>query len=170
MFAELVLADEINRAPAKTQAALLEAMQEFQVTIDGTTHRLPNPFFVIATENPVESEGTYPLPEAQLDRFIVRAHLGYPAVADEVEMVARRLARGTDEVVIRQVTNTVSTRRGTCRHRTGARRAGAHRLRRRHHQRQPQAPRALAGRQPARQPRRHQGGARPGPCSRAATS
>ena len=106
VFAELVLADEINRAPAKTQAALLEAMQEFQVTIDGTTHRLPNPFFVIATENPVESEGTYPLPEAQLDRFIVRAHLGYPAVVDEVEMVSRRLARGTDEVVIRQVTNT----------------------------------------------------------------
>ncbi len=106
VFAELVLADEINRAPAKTQAALLEAMQEFQVTIDGTTHPLPNPFFVIATENPVESEGTYPLPEAQLDRFIVRAHLGYPAVGDEVEMVARRLARGTDEVVIRQVTNT----------------------------------------------------------------
>ena len=106
VFAELVLADEINRAPAKTQAALLEAMQESQVTIDGTTHPLPNPFFVIATENPVESEGTYPLPEAQLDRFIVRAHLGYPAFADEVEMVARRLARGTDEVVIRQVTNT----------------------------------------------------------------
>jgi MoxR-like ATPase len=106
VFAELVLADEINRAPAKTQAALLEAMQESQVTIDGTTHPLPNPFFVIATENPVESEGTYPLPEAQLDRFMVRAHLGYPAFADEVEMVARRLARGTDEVVIRQVTNT----------------------------------------------------------------
>ncbi len=106
VFAELVLADEINRAPAKTQAALLEAMQESQVTIDGTTHPLPDPFFVIATENPVESEGTYPLPEAQLDRFIVRAHLGYPAFADEVEMVARRLARGTDEVVIRQVTNT----------------------------------------------------------------
>jgi MoxR-like ATPase len=106
VFAELVLADEINRAPAKTQAALLEAMQEFQVTIDGNTHSLPDPFFVIATENPVESEGTYPLPEAQLDRFIVRAHLGYPSVADEVEMVARRLARGTDEVVIRQVTTT----------------------------------------------------------------
>jgi MoxR-like ATPase len=106
VFAELVLADEINRAPAKTQAALLEAMQEFQVTIDGATHRLPNPFFVIATENPVESEGTYPLPEAQLDRFIVRAHLGYPGVADEVEMVTRRLARGTDEVVIRQVADT----------------------------------------------------------------
>ena len=77
-----------------------------QVTVDGTTHPLPDPFFVIATQNPVESEGTYPLPEAQLDRFIVRAHLGYPAFADEVEMVARRLARGTDEVVIRQVTNT----------------------------------------------------------------
>jgi MoxR-like ATPase len=106
VFAELVLADEINRAPAKTQAALLEAMQESQVTIDGTTHSLPSPFFVIATENPVESEGTYPLPEAQLDRFIVRAHLGYPAFADEVEMVARRLARGTDEVEIRQVTTT----------------------------------------------------------------
>jgi MoxR-like ATPase len=107
VFAEMVLADEINRAPAKTQAALLEAMQEFQVTIDGTTHRLPDPFFVIATENPVESEGTYPLPEAQLDRFIVRAQLGYPAVPDEVELVARRLARGTDEVVIRQVVEPV---------------------------------------------------------------
>ena len=106
VFAELVLADEINRAPAKTQAALLEAMQESQVTIDGTTHRLPDPFFVIATENPVESEGTYPLPEAQLDRFIVRAHLGYPAVVDEVEMVAAGSPRGTDEVVIRQVTST----------------------------------------------------------------
>ena len=79
VFAELVLADEINRAPAKTQAALLEAMQESQVTIDGTTHRLPDPFFVIATRTRSSPRAPIPLPEAQLDRFIVRAHLGYPA-------------------------------------------------------------------------------------------
>ncbi len=98
VFAQLVLADEINRAPAKTQAALLEAMQERQVTVDGTTHRLPRPFLVIATQNPIESEGTYPLPEAQLDRFILRTTVGYPSAADELELLARRLGRKQDEV------------------------------------------------------------------------
>ena len=93
LFAQVVLADEINRAPAKTQSALLEAMQEAQVTADGTSHRLPDPFFVIATENPVESEGTYPLPEAQLDRFAIRASIGYPDVESETEIVRRRLDR-----------------------------------------------------------------------------
>jgi MoxR-like ATPase len=93
LFAQVVLADEINRAPAKTQSALLEAMQEAQVTADGTSHRLPDPFFVIATENPVESEGTYPLPEAQLDRFAIRASIGYPDVESEAEIVRRRLDR-----------------------------------------------------------------------------
>src|SRR5439155_16125682 len=78
IFANVVLADEVNRAPAKTQAALLEAMQEAQVTADGTTHPLPQPFNVIATQNPIEYEGTYALPEAQLDRFLLRLRVGYP--------------------------------------------------------------------------------------------
>ncbi len=97
IFAELVLADEINRAPAKTQSSLLEAMQEGHVTIDGTTHPLPRPFHVIATQNPVESEGTYPLPEAQLDRFLLRTSIGYPDAATEVEILRRRIERRTDE-------------------------------------------------------------------------
>jgi len=103
VFAQLVLADEINRAPGKTQAALLEAMQERQVTVDGTTHPLPRPFLVIATQNPIESEGTYPLPEAQLDRFILRATVGYPGGEDEVELLGRRVARGRDEVELEAV-------------------------------------------------------------------
>lgn len=104
IFSQLVLADEINRAPAKTQAALLEAMQERQVTADGVTRRLPAPFLVIATQNPIESEGTFPLPEAQLDRFILRTRMGYPTEADELEMLRRRLERRTDEVQLRAVT------------------------------------------------------------------
>jgi MoxR-like ATPase len=103
VFANLVLADEINRAPPKTQAALLEAMQERQVTIETTTHRLAQPFLVLATQNPIEYEGTYPLPEAQLDRFLVRISLGYPAREDEVEMLQRRVERGTDEVRLHPV-------------------------------------------------------------------
>ncbi len=91
VFANLVLADEINRTPPKTQAALLEAMQESQVTIDGETHRLPSPFMVIATQNPVEYEGTYPLPEAQLDRFQQKVVIDYPAEADEMEIVRRHV-------------------------------------------------------------------------------
>jgi MoxR-like ATPase len=97
IFAQLVLADEINRAPAKTQAALLEAMQEGRVTIEGVTYQLPSPFLVIATQNPVESEGTYPLPEAQLDRFILRTSIGYPEAEHEVELLRRRIERATDE-------------------------------------------------------------------------
>ncbi len=89
IFANLVLADEINRAPAKVQSALLEAMQERQVTIGGTSHRLPHPFFVMATQNPVEQEGTYPLPEAQRDRFLFKLVVDYPAEADEREMMRR---------------------------------------------------------------------------------
>jgi len=103
VFANLLLADEINRAPPKTQAALLEAMQERQVTIDDTTHRLEPPFLVLATQNPIEYEGTYPLPEAQLDRFLVRISIGYPAHADEIEMIRRRLERGVDEVELEPV-------------------------------------------------------------------
>ncbi|TJZ79093.1 AAA family ATPase [Chitiniphilus eburneus] len=87
IFANLILADEINRAPAKTQAALLEAMQERQVTIEGDTHALPAPFMVLATQNPIDQEGTYPLPEAQLDRFLVKVLIDYPTAADEVTLV-----------------------------------------------------------------------------------
>jgi MoxR-like ATPase len=89
IFANLVLADEINRAPAKVQSALLEAMQERQVTLGGTTHALPSPFLVMATQNPVEQEGTYPLPEAQLDRFLFKLLLDYPTEAEELQMVGR---------------------------------------------------------------------------------
>jgi MoxR-like ATPase len=103
VFANLLLADEVNRAPAKTQAALLEAMQERQVTADGATHPLPHPFLVVATQNPIEHEGTYPLPEAQLDRFLLRTRVGYPAATDEEELLARRAARGQDEVELEQV-------------------------------------------------------------------
>ncbi len=110
VFANLLLADEINRAPPKTQAALLEAMQERQVTIDDTTHRLEPPFLVLATQNPIEYEGTYPLPEAQLDRFLVRISIGYPAHADEVEMIRRRLDRGVDEVQLEPVVDAATLR------------------------------------------------------------
>ncbi|MFZ9872256.1 MAG: AAA family ATPase [Steroidobacteraceae bacterium] len=89
VFANLVLADEINRSPAKVQSALLEAMGERQVTIGGTTHPLPEPFFVMATQNPLEQEGTYPLPEAQTDRFLFKLVLGYPGVEEELEMLHR---------------------------------------------------------------------------------
>jgi MoxR-like ATPase len=98
IFANLVLGDEINRAPPKTQAALLEAMQERQVTIEGETHPLEPPFLVIATQNPIEYEGTYPLPEAQLDRFLLRVSVGYPGRADEWGVLERRLERAVDEV------------------------------------------------------------------------
>jgi MoxR-like ATPase len=93
IFANVVLADEINRAPPKTQAALLEAMEERQVTVDGETRELPQPFFVIATQNPVESEGTFPLPEAQVDRFAVKTAIGYPDRGGEVELLRRRAGR-----------------------------------------------------------------------------
>ena len=98
VFTNLLLGDEINRAPPKTQAALLEAMQERQVTVEGNTHRLADPFLVLATENPIEYEGTYPLPEAQLDRFMLRIGVGYPSRDDEWGMAQRRLDRKADEV------------------------------------------------------------------------
>jgi MoxR-like ATPase len=103
VFTNLLLADEINRAPAKTQAALLEAMQERQVTVDGETRKLEAPFLVIATQNPIEFEGTYPLPEAQLDRFLVRLRIGYPLAEDEARMLEQRVERREDAVAIRQV-------------------------------------------------------------------
>ncbi|WP_415380619.1 AAA family ATPase [Halosimplex rarum] len=93
LFANVVLADEINRAPPKTQSALLEAMEEEQVTVDGDTYDLPSPFFVLATQNPVEMEGTFELPEAQVDRFLVKTSIGYPDEGGEEELLHRRLAR-----------------------------------------------------------------------------
>jgi MoxR-like ATPase len=98
VFTNILLADEINRAPPKTQAALLEAMQERQTTLDGKTHPLSDPFLVIATQNPIEYEGVYPLPEAQLDRFLVRLRLGYPSRMEEVEIMRRRMSRAREEV------------------------------------------------------------------------
>ena len=103
VFTDLLLADEVNRAPAKTQAALLEAMQERQVTADGVAHRLPRPFLVIATQNPIESEGTYPLPEAQLDRFLLRTTMGYPSEEDELALLTSRVERRTEEVTLEPV-------------------------------------------------------------------
>jgi MoxR-like ATPase len=103
IFANLLLADEINRAPPKTQAALLEAMQERQVTIEGVTHLLEPPFLVLATQNPIEYEGTYPLPEAQLDRFLLRIEVGYPERQDEWGVLERRIERTRDEVVLEPV-------------------------------------------------------------------
>jgi MoxR-like ATPase len=93
VMAQIVLTDEINRATPKTQAALLEAMEERQVTVDGVTHILPRPFMVLATQNPIEYEGTFPLPEAQLDRFLIRVRLGYPLLEDEVEVLDRQQFR-----------------------------------------------------------------------------
>ena len=100
LFCGLLLADEINRTPPKTQSALLEAMQERQVTVEGTTFALPEPFAVLATANPIEYEGTYPLPEAQLDRFLVRVAFGYPQRDEEVDVLRRRMARRQEAVVL----------------------------------------------------------------------
>ncbi len=103
IFANIVLADEINRASPKTQSALLEAMQEYQVTLEGETLALPMPFIVIATQNPIEYEGTFPLPEAQLDRFMVKLSIGYPAPQEEDEILKRRAERKQDVVALQAV-------------------------------------------------------------------
>ena len=105
IFANIILADEINRASPKTQSALLEAMQEYQVTLEGTTMKLPEPFIVIATQNPIEYEGTFPLPEAQLDRFIMKLPVGYPSQDDEQEILRRRQERRHDAFNLEQVTD-----------------------------------------------------------------
>ena len=104
VFTQLLLADEINRTPPKTQAALLEAMGEGQVSVDGQTRALPGPFIVLATDNPIEYEGTYELPEAQLDRFLMRLRLGYLSAADETDMLRRRVARAAENVTLTAVT------------------------------------------------------------------
>ncbi len=105
LFTGLLLADEINRTPPRTQSALLEAMQERQITIEGETFALPAPFHVLATANPIEYEGTYPLPEAQLDRFMMRTAFGYPSAGDEWEVVHRRITRRHEEQLLCQITD-----------------------------------------------------------------
>jgi MoxR-like ATPase len=115
IFANVVLADEINRAPAKTQSALLEAMQERQVTIEGDRFELPAPFMVLATQNPIDLEGTYPLPEAQIDRFLVRVSMGYPSAREEAQMLK---AHGVEPPVVRPV---LSPAEVTAMQQTGAR-------------------------------------------------
>jgi len=110
IFANVVLADEINRAPPKTQAALLEAMEEGQITVDGETHALPDPFFVIATQNPVESEGTFALPEAQLDRFAVKSSIGYPDDDGEVELLRRRVGRVEQSPTVEPILDAATVR------------------------------------------------------------
>jgi len=106
VFTNILLADEINRAPPKTQSALLEAMQEKQVTIDGTTYRLKKPFIVIATQNPIEYEGVYPLPEAQIDRFLMKLRIGFPERGEEIEILKRRLAWKSDVIEVDEVVDT----------------------------------------------------------------
>ncbi len=106
LFTNILLADEINRASPKTQSALLEAMQEKQVTLEGETLPLPDPFIVLATQNPIEYEGTFPLPEAQLDRFMVKLSVGYPSLEEEKDILRRRRARMQDEVLLRRILKT----------------------------------------------------------------
>jgi MoxR-like ATPase len=110
LFTNLLLADEINRAPPKVQSALLEAMQEYQVTSERTTYPLPRPFLVLATENPLELEGTYPLPEAQVDRFLLRLRVGYPTVDEERGILARRRARRQDATEVPRATDAATFR------------------------------------------------------------
>jgi MoxR-like ATPase len=105
IFSNIVLADEINRASPKTQSALLEAMQEYQVTLEGETMKLPEPFVVMATQNPIEYEGTFPLPEAQLDRFLIKISVGYPSLGEEQEILKRRRERRQDDFSLNQVAN-----------------------------------------------------------------
>ena len=145
IFTNLLLADEINRAPPKTQAALLEAMQERQVTIEGVTHPLAPPFLVLATQNPIEYEGTYPLPEAQLDRFLLRIGVGYPEREHEWDVLARRLERA----IRRGRAGAGGRPRGAARDAAGDR-AGARRAQRRALHGRPRRRDALGQRRPGR--------------------
>ena len=144
VFANLVLADEINRAPAKVQSALLEVMQERQVTIGRETHRLPDPFLVMATQNPIESEGTYPLPEAQVDRFMLKVLIGYPTPTEEFVIVERMTA--ALEAAGRAL-DARAARRAAAGGRRRLRRSRAHRVRRQARQRDPR-PRLGRARRP----------------------
>ena len=161
LFANLVLADEVNRAPAKTQAALLEAMQERQVTADGITYPLEPPFLVVATQNPIEYEGTYPLPEAQLDRFILRTAVGYPSLDDEWNLLARRMERGTDEVMLTAVTDAAGLPRDASLPRVRACRRGDRPVCRRSRRRDAERCAAAGRGKPAGKPRADQAGSCP---------
>ena len=158
VMAQIVLADEINRATPKTQSALLEAMEERQVTVDGVTYPLERPFLVLATQNPIEYEGTFPLPEAQLDRFLMRVSLGYPSPADEMRILESQRERHPLQD-IGQVVSGEELLDGAGGGQAGLRRRSDQGVHRRAGQRHPQASRRLPGRQPARQP---------GACSRPA--
>ena len=137
IFANIILADEINRAPAKVQAALLEAMQEKQVTIGGTTYKLEEPFLVLATQNPIEQEGTYPLPEAQVDRFMLKLRVGYPT-RDEEREIMRRMAGG-HAIDVRHVATPRGDPRGARPHRRSVHGRSHRRLHRRHRARDARA-------------------------------
>ena len=142
IFTNLLLADEINRAPPKTQSALLEAMQERQVTIEGETRPLERPFLVLATQNPIEYEGTYPLPEAQLDRFLLRIGVGYPGREDEWDVLERRLERAADEIELEPVVGREELLAMQAARRAGARRPQRRALHGRPRRGDPRAPRA----------------------------
>ena len=142
VFCNFLLADEINRAPAKVQSALLEVMQEQQVTIGGTTYRVPLPFIVMATQNPIESEGTYPLPEAQVDRFLMKILVDYPSVGEEAAVVGRSLGVPADRARAPVARGSAPLRRGGP---DGARRSRGDRLRGRARRRDPSPGRARAG-------------------------
>ena len=164
LFAQVVLADEINRATPKTQAALLEAMQEHQITVDGVSHPLPEPFFVLATQNPIELEGTFPLPEAQLDRFLLRVRLGYPDEAQEerILMTTPGAAAGAHRRARRRSRDPRPAGPGRGR-RAGASRPLVHRLARARHAR---PSRAVRGRESARRRAARRRRARVGPARR----
>ena len=147
VFTQLLLADEINRTPPKTQAALLEAMGESQVSVDGQTRRLPAPFVVLATDNPIEYEGTYELPEAQLDRFLMRLRLGYLSAADETDMLRRRVARATENVPLTAVTDRGRAARDARVAGAGGDQRGPARLRGRDRRRHPPGPAGPGGRE-----------------------
>ena len=151
VFANIVVGDEINRASPKTQSALLECMEERQVTVDGTTYHLESPFMVIATQNPIEMEGTYALPEAQRDRFMARVSMGYPVEAAEIAMLdAHTAANPLDD--LEPVTDAAEIRKLIEHRRPGLRLRGGAALRRRAHHRDPALPRAARS-APRRAPR-----------------
>ena len=152
MFTNVLLADEINRTPPKTQAALLEAMQERQVSVEGRPEPLPDPFLVVATQNPLEYEGTYALPEAQLDRFLVKLDVGYPSAEEELGMLglARRGVGAGDLDAVRPVASADALREARARGRRDARGAGRRALRRRRRPPHARAAERRARRLPAR--------------------
>ncbi len=150
LFTGLLLADEINRTPPKTQSALLEAMQEGQVTVEGETFALPRPFHVLATANPVEYEGTYPLPEAQLDRFLLRVSFGYPTAAEEWEVLQRRMARRQEAQEVARVTDADGLMRDAAVRRDRERRRGRGPVLRASRRGDPQPPEPPHGRLAAR--------------------